>query len=173
MKILNRAGRAAIFDRKVFTEAFFDDDAMADSAIAVALVGALTYLGSLAWHGAWELFDLFGVIQALIFSVASWLIVGFATWLAATRMFRSNARYQTLIAMQGLAVLPLLLEIFGPPISWVALLWYLAVLVLATKEGTELDFKLAGVSVLIGFAAALVIRLLLGAPFALFSGAFA
>jgi hypothetical protein len=75
--------------------------------------------------------------------------------------------------MQGLAVLPLLLEIFGSPISWIGLVWYLAVLVIATKEATELDYKFAGVAVLIGFAVAAVVRLLIGAPFGLFSGVFA
>ena len=68
--------------------------------------------------------------------------------------------------------LRLLLEIFGSPISWVGLIWYLAALVIATKEATDLDYKFAGVSVLIGFAVAFVVRLLLGASFGLLSGVF-
>jgi hypothetical protein len=48
VNMFTRAGRAALFDRKVYTEAFFDNDAMADGAIVVASVGALTYLGFLA-----------------------------------------------------------------------------------------------------------------------------
>jgi hypothetical protein len=75
--------------------------------------------------------------------------------------------------MQGLATLPLLLEIFGSPVAWVGVLWYLAALVVATKEGTDLDLKFAGVSVLIGFAVAFLIRALIGVPFGLFAGAFA
>jgi hypothetical protein len=168
-----RAGRAALFDRRAFTEAFFDDDAMADGAIVVAVVGAVSYVGILAWFGVLGRFDIVGLLQSLIFSVASWLILGLATGFAASRLFGSSARYQTVIAMQGLAVLPLLLEIFGSPISWIGLVWYLAVLVIATKEATELDYKFAGVAVLIGFAVAAVVRLLIGAPFGLFSGVFA
>jgi hypothetical protein len=170
--MFTRAARAAILDRRAFTEAFFDDDAMADSTIVVALVGAATYVGILFWFGAIERFDIIGLIQSLIYSVASWLILGFATWFAATRLFGSSNRYQTLIAMQGLAVLPLLLEIFGSPISFVGLVWYLAVLVVATKEATDLSYKFAGVSVLIGFAVAAVVRLLMGASFGLLSGVF-
>lgn len=170
--MLTRAGRAAIFDRKVYTEAFFDNDAMADSAIVVALVGGATYLGVLLWFGALGRFQLTGLLQALIYSVVSWLILGGATWFAANRLFGSSSKYQIVITMQGLAVLPLLLEIFGTPISWVGLIWYLAALVIATKESTELDYKLAGVSVLIGFAVAAVIRLFLGASFGLFSSVF-
>jgi hypothetical protein len=62
--MFTRAGRAAIFDRKVYTEAFFDDDAMADGAIVVAGVGALTYVGVLA-RGIVG-FDLSGLLQILL-----------------------------------------------------------------------------------------------------------
>lgn len=170
--MFTRAGRAAILDRRAFTEAFFDDDAMADGAIVVALVGAITYIGVLIRFGVLDRFDIVSLMQALIYSVASWLILGFATWFAATRLFGASSRYQTLIAMQGLAVLPLLLEALGSPLSWIGLVWYLAVLVIATKEATDLDYKFAGVSVLIGFAVAAVVRLLIGAPFGLLSSVF-
>lgn len=171
--MLTRAGRAAIFDRKVYTEAFFDNDAMADGAIIVAGVGALTYLGFLVRVGDFSAFDLRGLFQVLIASVVSWLILGFATWFAANRLFDGSGRPQTLLAMHGLAPLPLLLEVLGSPIAWLGVVWYLAVLVVATKEGTDLDYKFAGVAVLIGFAAAFLIRALLRVPFGLFSGAFA
>lgn len=169
--MFTRAARAAIFDQRVFNEAFFDDDAMADSAIVVALVGAVTYLGFLA-RTSFSRFDLTGLIEVVLYSVVSWLILGFATWFAATRLFKATGRPQTLLALQGLAVLPLLTEIFGSPISWIGLIWYVAILVVATKEASDLPYKNAGVAVLIGFAAAFIIRLLLGAPFALLSGAF-
>jgi hypothetical protein len=75
--------------------------------------------------------------------------------------------------MHGLAPLPLLLEALGSPISWGGLVWYLAVLVVATKEGTDLPYKNAAVAVLIGFAAAALVRALLRVPFAVFGGVFA
>lgn len=169
--MFTRAGRAAFFDRKVYTEAFFDHDAMADGAIVVASVGALTYLVFLVRAGALGDFDLRALFQVLIASVASWLILGFATWFAANRLFRGSGRPQTLLAMHGLAPLPLLLDALGRPIAWLGLVWYLAILVMATKEGTDLDYKFSAVSVLIGFAAAFLIRALLRVPFAAFSGA--
>ena len=170
--MFTRAGRAAVFDRKVYTEAFFDNDAMADGAIVVALVGALTYFGVLVRFGDFARFDLTSLFQVLIASVTSWLILGYTTWFAANRLFQGSGRPQTLLAMHGLAPLPLVLEAFGSPISSVGVLWYLAILVMATKEGTDLNYKFAAVSVLIGFAAAVVVRALIGVPFALFGGAF-
>jgi hypothetical protein len=166
--MFTRAGRAALFDRKVYTEAFFDNDAMADGAIVVAAVGALTYLGLLA--RGFVRFDLSGLLQILLASVVSWLILGFATWFAANRLFGGSGRSQTLLAMHGLAPLPLLLEILGTPIAWLGVLWYLGILVVATKEGTDLDYKFASVAVLIGFAAAFLVRTLLRVPYGLFSG---
>jgi hypothetical protein len=170
VKILTRAGRAAIFDRKVYTEAFFDNDAMADGAIVVAGVGAFTYFALLARLRDFAAFDFTVLLQFLIAAVTSWLILGFATWFAANRLFQGSGRPQTLLAMQGLAPLPLLLEAVGSPISWLGVIWYLALLVVATKEGTDLDYKFSAVSVLIGFAAAFLVRALLGVPFAVFSG---
>jgi hypothetical protein len=168
--MMTRAGRAAFLDGKVFTEVFFDDDAMADAAIVVSLVGVVTYLGWLI-RGITG-FSLIGMLQLVLTSVAMWLILGFATWFAATRLFGATNRPQTLIAMQGLAVLPLLLDIFGGLLATAGLIWYLVILVVATKEGTDLATRDAAVSVLIGFAAAAVIRALLGVPFAAFSALF-
>lgn len=169
--MLSRALRAAILDRRAFTEAFFDDDAMADGALLVSLVAALIYLGLLLQIGLGA-FSFFDLIRLVIGEVASWLILGLATWFAATRLFGSSNRPQTLLAMHGLAVLPLILSVFGGLFAVAALIWYLVVLVVGTQEGAELDIRNAAVSVLIGFAAAVVIRALIGAPFIALSALF-
>jgi len=46
------------------------------------------------------------------------------------------------------------------------------VLVAATREASDLPLRPAAVSVLIGFAAAAIVRALLGVPFALFGALF-
>ena len=74
--------------------------------------------------------------------------------------------------MQGLAALPLLLEVFGGLLGGVGLVWYLGVLVVATGEAADLDPKKAAVSVLIGFAAAVIIRAIIGVPFAIIGSLF-
>ncbi len=170
--MFTRAGRAAILDRKAFTEAFFDGDAAADGAIIVALVGATTYLGALLRLGAFDFFSIARLFQSVIAAVISWLILALATWFVATRLFRSSNRPQSMIAMHGLAPLPLVLEIFGSLIGGLGLIWYLVILVLATQEAAELKIKNAAVSVLIGFAAAALLRALIGVPFAVFGGLF-
>jgi len=161
-----------MLDRKAFTEAFFDGDAAADAAIIVAAVGGLTYLGLLLRLGAPGSFSVGTLFQILIAAVVSWLILAFATWFTATRLFGASGRPQTMMALQGLAALPLLLEMFGRWAGGVALVWYLVVLVVATREASDLKTRDAAVSVLIGFAIAALFRALIGVPFALLGGLF-
>lgn len=169
-KMLTRAGRAATLNRRAFTESFFDHDAAADGAIIVASVGAATYVGRLAWLGVLGAFNLRGLFQVVIGAIISWLILAFATWFIATKLFGAGGRPQTMIAMHGLAALPLLLEIGGGLLAVAGLVWYLVVLVVATQEASELDTRKAAVSVLIGFALAALVRALISVPFAVFSG---
>lgn len=172
-KILSRALRAARFDRSVFTETFFDDDAAADGAILVGAVGVLGYLGSLIFHGGLAAFSLSVMIQGVLASVVSWLVLAMTTWFVASRMFGLRSRPQAMMGLHGLAVLPLLLEVPAIALlSALALVWYLVLLVAATQESGSLSVRDAGVSVLIGFALAALVRLLFGMPFALFGALF-
>lgn len=164
--MFRRAFRAALFDRNAFTEAFFDDEAMADGALVVATVGALVYIPvALGPRG----FSVSGLFGTLITAIISWLLIGFATWFAASRLFHATNRPQTLLALHGLAALPLLLEIPGGIAAGIGLVWHLAVLVVATIVATDLSTRNAAVSVLIGFAAAALLRALISVPFTVFS----
>jgi hypothetical protein len=88
-------------------------------------------------------------------------------------MFDNMSRPQIMIGVQGLAVLPLLLDLSGSQlVGAIGLVWYLVLLVIATQEVTDLDLKKSGVSVLIGFAVAVLFRTLLAVPFAAFSAIF-
>jgi hypothetical protein len=170
--MFSRAGRASLLDRKPFTEAFFDGDSAADAAILVSTVAAVTYVGRLLVIGQVGAFSFPTLLQIVIAGVVSWLILGFATWFTATRLFGSSGRPQTMIALQGLAVLPLVLELFGRIGGTVGLIWYLVILVVGTREAAEIKTRDAAVSVLIGFAIAAIFRALLDVPFAVFGALF-
>ncbi len=170
-KILNRAVQAALLRRKPFTEAFFDGESTADAALLVAMVSAATYVGRVLGLGG--SFSLTVLLRLVLGGVTSWLILGFATWLASNKLFQGGGSPQTMLGLQGLAVLPLLLDIVGSRIvGAIALVWYLAILVVATREAANLEAKNAVVSVLIGLAAAALIRAILNVPFAAFSSVF-
>lgn len=170
-KIFNRAVQAALLRRKPFTEAFFDGESTADAALLVAMVSAATYVGLVLRVGG--SFSVTVLLRLVLGGVTSWLILGFATWLASNKLFQGSGSAQTMLGLQGLAVLPLLLDIVGSRIvGAVALIWYLAILVVATREAANLEAKNAVVSVLIGLAAAALIRAILNVPFAAFSSVF-
>ena len=170
-KIFTRASQAALLRRKPFTEAFFDGESTADAALLVAIVAAATYAGLVIRLGA--SFSVNDLLRLVIASVTSWLILGFATWLAATKLFEGTGSAQTMLGLQGLAVLPLLLDMAGSQlVGAIGLVWYLAILVVATREASNLESKNAVVSVLIGLAAAALIRALLAVPFMAFSSIF-
>ncbi len=170
--MFSRAGRAALLDRKPFTEAFFDDDAAADAAILVTTVAGAIYVGELAVGGQLGGFSLTTLLGVVIAEVVSWLILAFATWFTATRLFGGSGRPQTMMGLHGLAVLPRLLDLGSRLLATVGLMWYLVILVTATREGADLNIRNAAVSVLIGFAIAVIFRALLGVPFAVFSALF-
>ncbi len=170
-KIFNRLFRASLFQRAAFREAYFDNDSAADGAITVSLVAAATYLGLLAASSL--SFSITGLLAWVIGGVTSWLILAFATWGVSRYFFQTMARPQVMVGVHGLAVLPLVLDVFDNQlIGAVGLVWYIALLVIATQEVTDLDLKKSGVSVLIGFAAAVLVRALLNVPFAAFSSIF-
>lgn len=167
-KMFTRAGRATVFDRRAYTEAFFDNDAAADGAILVALVGAATYAGLLIKTGAFGAFSIQDLLGRVLAALIAWLVLAFATWFMATRLFGGSGRPQTMIAMHGLGPLPLLLEIGGVLLGGIGLLWHLGILTMATGEATGLDLRKSGVSVLVGFALAALVRALIRVPFAIF-----
>ena len=175
--MFSRAGRASLFDKTPFTEAFFDSNAAADGALLVSFSAAVAYLLQV-FLSEIRAFSLFGLLQAVIAGVISWLILGFATWFTATRLFDSMGRPQTMLGLQGLAALPLMFEGLiplsgvGEIAAAVALVWYLAILVVATREASDLTTRNAAVSVLIGFAAAVLIRAIIDVPFAIIGSLF-
>jgi hypothetical protein len=168
-KIFTRAIGATILRGESYRAAYFDGDAPADGAILVSLVAAVSYVGGLIYLGLFGAFDFRALLQVVIAAVASWLILAFATWGTSTWLFNASARPQIMIGVHGITVLPLLLDIFqNQVLGAVGLVWYLGLLTVATREVTSLDWKKSGVSVLIGLAAAVLIRAILNVPFAAF-----
>ncbi len=170
-KILQRLFRATVFDRRPFTDAFFDDDGPADSAIIVAGVGLVTYvLATILNAGS---FSAAAIIQGVLMGVITWLVLAMATWFVASRLFGARCSPQAMMALHGLAALPLVLgAIDNEIIQAVGLVWYLLLLVMGTREAGSMSTRNASVSVLIGFAVAALVRMIFGAPFLFLSQIF-
>jgi hypothetical protein len=161
-KIFSRALRGAMFDKKAFEHAFWDDDATADGVILVASVSAVAFVIQAVLSAGLGTRAILGVLGAAISGVAQWLILAACVWVASTKIFKSGGGLQTMMATHGLAYLPLLLT--AVPIALVgmaAVLWYLAALVVATRATTDSNLKIAVLSVLVGYAILVLLSALL------------
>lgn len=171
MKSLQRALRVSLFDRKVYTELFFDSNATADAVLLVAGISAITYLYEVVRIGFGAL-SLQGLLATVIGGLVAWLILAGGTWLAATKLLEGEGQIQTMMRLHGHAELPLVLVVFGPIGATVGYLWSLAVKVSATREGAGLDLPRSIAALLIGLVLVVLIRLLFGLPFMVFSAIF-
>jgi hypothetical protein len=159
-KIFSRALRGAMFDKKAFENAYWDDDATADGVILVATVSAVAFVIRAVLSSGLGTGAVLGVLGAAVSGVAGWLILAACVWVASAKIFKSGGGLQTMMAAHGLAYLPLALTAVPIPLVGVAaVLWYLAVLVVATRATTDSSLKIAVLSVLVGYA----VLVLLGA----------
>lgn len=174
-KIFGRAWRGALLKQRAFQEVYWDNDATADGVIVVAAVQVVLFVAAVGFDaigvGQSAAFDvnrlLPGLLGAVIYGVAGWLILAAITWVAATKLFKQHGSIQTMMAMHGLAYLPLLATLI--PFAYadvLAIIWYLVVVVVATKEAVETDTKYAALSVLVGYAALAILASIFGGVFA-------
>ncbi len=169
--LFNRAFRAALFDRKPYTDWLFESAATADAAmLVIAVIAAVVVISGLIGGSALGL--LAGLLPTVILGLASWILLGAASWFAGTRLFEGSGDWQTVIRLQGLAYLPNLLAAAGPLPQFIGYLWYLAAAVVGTEIALSQSRRNAGLSVLTGAALLLVLELLLGATFTGISGGF-
>ncbi len=169
--MIQRAVRAALFDRRAYDAAFFDADATADAVMLVGGVHGVVYLVQSFVFAGFSFRLVEGLLAAIISGLASWLFLAVAVWFAGTRLFRGAAQMQTVIRLHGFAVLPLLLGVFAAPVLVIAgVVWYLAALVIATSVALSLSLRDAALSVLVGYAILFLVGLVFRLPFLVLGG---
>ena len=171
MRTLQRAVRAALFDRKVHRDLFFDSDATADAVLLVAAISAVTYFGAVVRVGLGA-FSVTGLFEVVIGGLVGWLILAGGTWLAATKLLQGGGQLQTMMRLHGHCELPLALVVFGPYGAAAGLLWSAAAKVPATGEAGSLDTTKSVAAVLVGFALVVLLQLIFRLPFLALSSIF-
>jgi hypothetical protein len=164
---IERAFRIATFDRKAARQVSFDSSATGDAVLLVAAIEAVVALAFVLAGGG---FDLRIFVESVILGVASWLILAAAIWLMGTRVLKGSAAIESMFRVSGFARLPLLLgavdgfvgnRLFGQ----IGLVWYLALLVVATGVALGLGWKESLGAVVLGTAVVLLIQLIFRASF--------
>lgn len=149
-QVVSRSVRAAMLDRKVYTELVFDSSAIGDAVLVVALVGAIRVLVAFVLGG---FFNFLAFFETMIFGVAGWLAFSFAVWLVGTKLFQGDAQPQTVMRVMGFVFVTMLATIIPGTIGTVvAVLWFGAAATVAAQAvlGLELPNALATTVVALG-----------------------
>lgn len=175
--VLNRAMRAAIFDRRTMDEAMWERNTTADAVLLIAGISALRVL----WRAFSSSFGVTSLISSLIRTavsdVAGWLFLAVVTWFIGSRLFTPGESFrrgfehsQTMMRVHGITYLPMILAVFGGIVGAVGQLWYLAAAAVGTSVALDVKLPQGVVSLILGMAGLFLFRTLFSLPFALFSG---
>lgn len=165
MESLQKAIRVTFFDQRTARQVMFEQSATADAVMIVAAVHAIVLLVISFRFGV---FDLLGLIEGVIVGIAGWLFLSFAIWLMATKVLKGNGDAQTMIRTAGFASLPLLLgavSLGAVSLSWLGVLWHIALLAVVAKVVFGMKWVEAVAAVGLGAALIYLIQTLLGAAF--------
>ena len=112
-KFFSQMRRAAKLDRRVYAELLFDDYATANAVMVVAFVALLGVALILA-IGQIAVVDIpNAILGGALSALWGWIISAGGFWLAGTKLFHGEARFQTVLRMIGFAYITLSLVGLG------------------------------------------------------------
>ena len=152
-------------DADTFERIEHDQSATSQAALvvlAVALLGAVGGLiGALLGDGNIIMAFIGPIINAFI----GWILWSAVTYFVGTSFFGGQADMGEMLRVVGFANAPGILGII-PCIGWlVGLLWTLAAMVVAIRQGLDVDTTKALIIGAIGFVVVLILNLIIGSVF--------
>ncbi len=157
-------------DRKVFAEVERDESATTQAAIVVAIVAALSVVGTilqvlinLVRGGKMELgATLLSIIVTFVVTFINWAIWAGVTYLIGTKLFKGTATMGEMLRVIGFAYAPRMLSIIPCIGGVIGAIWSLIASYLAVKEGLDLDDTGTIVTIVVGWLVTIVIGVILG-----------
>jgi hypothetical protein len=163
-------------DAQTFEDIEHDPNALSEAALvvlAVALAGSFSgLLRSLLGEGGFVL----AIILPIIGAFVGWFIWATVVYLVGTSAFRGEADLNEMLRVTGFAYAPQLLNVFafipclGALLSFIGWIWSLVAMVVAIRQGLDVDNTSAIVTAVIGWIVVMVINIV---TFAVFGGIFA
>ncbi len=169
--MLDRIIRVFKLDREVFAEVEHDASATSQAAIIIAIVAALSVVGSILQMlvsairgGGARAFGaaLLGIVVTFVMAFVSWAIWSFVTYIVGTQLFKGEATFQEMLRVIGFASAPRMLGIIPCIGGLVGAIWALVASYFAIKEGLDLDDTGTIVTILVGGLITMVIGFLVG-----------
>lgn len=157
-------------DRAVFAEVEHDESATIQAAIIVAIVAALSVVGSIIQMlltvvrggnlriGAL----LLSIIVTFLVAFINWVVWSAVTYLVGTQLFKGQATLSEMLRVIGFAYAPRMLQIIPCIGGIVGAIWSLIASYFAIKEGLDLDDTGTIVTIIVGWLVTVFISFLVG-----------
>ena len=168
--MLERVLRVFKLDRTVFAEVEHDESATTQAATVVAIVAALSVVGSIIQmlyslvRGGDVKFGglLLSVVVTFVVTFVNWAVWSGVTYLVGTKLFKGEATFGEMLRVIGFAYAPQMLGIIPCIGGVVGGIWSLIASYLAIKEGLDLDNTGTIVTILVGWLVTVVISAIVG-----------
>jgi hypothetical protein len=157
-------------DRAVFAEVEHDESATTQAAIVVAIVAALSVVGTilqtlltLVRGGDLQIGALLiNIVVTFVLAFVNWAIWSGVTFIVGTKLFKGEATFTEMLRVIGFAYAPRMLQIIPCIGGVVGAIWSLIASYFAIKEGLDLDDTGTIVTILVGWLVTVVIGFFVG-----------
>jgi hypothetical protein len=158
-------------DAETFEQIEHDESATTQAMMVVLVVALLGALGGLIGGGGIK-----GFVNPIISTFVGWLLWSGVTYFVGTSFFGGKADLGEMLRVVGFAYAPMVLSII-PCFGWIiGLLWTLAAMVVAIRQGLDVDTTQAVIVGVIGFVLVvilnIVVQMIFGVTNAVISGIF-
>ena len=157
-------------DKTVFADVEHDESATSQAAIVVAIVAALSVVGSvlqmlftLVRGGEMQLgATVLTVVVTFVVTFLNWGIWAAVTYFVGTKVFKGEATMGEMLRVIGFAYAPRMLSVIPCIGGVIGAIWSLIASYFAIKEGLDLDDTGTIVTILVGWLVTVVIGFILG-----------
>lgn len=129
--MLEQMVKAGRLDRSFYTQLIFDSYATGNAVLVVGIAHLLRVLSF------WPFFSLSLLLEVLLEGLIAWILLALGVWLVGTKLLDGDAQLQTVIRLTGFAHVPLfawILDLVTRPVGlWIAVAWFAAAVLLATR----------------------------------------
>jgi len=133
-----------------FEEIEHDTSLTLPAAVIVVLVSLVSGLGNGLFNGLIHKTFFGGFLGSMISVLLGWLLWSAVTWFVGTRLFKGEADLGQMLRVIGFAYLPMLLSIIPCLGGLIGIIWTIAAVFIAIRQGLDIDDMKAFLTVIVG-----------------------
>lgn len=133
-----------------FEEIEHDTSLTLPAAVIVILVSLVSGLGNGLFNGLINKTFFGGFLGSMISVLLGWLLWSAVSWFVGTRFFKGEADLGQMLRVIGFAYLPMLLSIIPCLGGLIGIIWTIAAVFIAIRQGLDIDDVKAFLTVIVG-----------------------